>query len=185
MRLRSLLQRPLPDDELDENTRMLAVPPEERDRLDVSLLVATLGCEYLALDVGFARRVLPPRRLHRVPHRTSKLFAGLCNVQGELLPVVRLDMLLGITDAGVALSPQLPPHARMVMVGEGPSAWVLPVDRVDGIRRFDSSTFIAPPSAVSRALDGVTDALVPLNGSYFAARLHPERLAAALGRCMS
>lgn len=184
LRLRTLLQRPLPDDELAANTRMVATPLEERDQLDASLLIVNLGQERLALDVGFARRVVPMRTVHRVPHRTNELFAGLCNIQGELLPVARLDKLLGIVVTDRAgHSPSA--HQRMVVVGEASAAWAVIVDRVEGIRRFDSSTFIAPPATVARALDGVTDALVPLDASNHAARLQPAKLAAALGRCLT
>jgi chemotaxis-related protein WspD len=181
VRLRTLLQRPLPADELLENTRAVATPPEARDRLDASLLIVTLGDERLALNVSFTRRVVPVRPIHRVPHRTNELFAGICSVQGELLPVVRLDRLLGIVRHGdVKASEQ-----RMVVVGAESNAWAFIVDGVEGIRRFDSSTFIPPPSTVSRAMDGATDALVPLDGSTFAARLEPDKLLRALGGCVS
>lgn len=184
MRLRVLLQRPLPPEELVENTRMVGAPAEERDRLNATLLVASLGSERLAIDVRFARRVLPPRTIHRVPHRSSDLFAGICNVQGELLPVARLERVLAIGDAGDGAAAD-PSERRMVVLGDATAAWVVTMDRIEGIRRFDAATFVAPPATVARALDGVTDALVPLEQGAFAARLDPTKLARALARCLS
>lgn len=182
LRLRTLLQRPLPPEELVENTRMVGAPAEERDRLNATLLIGTLGNERLAIDVRFARRVMPTRTIHRVPHRSSELFAGICNVQGELLPVARLERVLAIAATEILANPA---DRRMVVLGDSTTAWVVTMDRIDGIRRFDSSTFMAPPATVSRALDGVTDALVPLEGDAFAARLDPTKLARALARCLS
>lgn len=183
VRLRTLLQRPLPDEELAENTRMVATPPEERARLDASLLIVALGAERLAIDIAIARRVVPLRAVHSVPHRTNELFAGLCNVGGELLPVVGLNKLLGIDEAG---APREGAARRMLVIGGHADAWVVVVDAVEGIRRFDSTLFRAPPATVRRALDGVTDALVPLDDSgRFAARLDPAKLAAALKRCLA
>lgn len=187
LRLRTLLQRPLPPDELTENTRMVGAPAEERDRLDATLLIASLGDERLAIDVRFARRVLPTRTIHRVPHRSTALFAGICNVQGELLPVARLDRVLAIErpDTANATDAAAIAERRMVVLGDAATAWVVTMDRIDGIRRFDSTTFLAPPATVARALDGVTDALVPLDDGRFAARLDPTKLARALARCLS
>jgi chemotaxis-related protein WspD len=181
LRLHTLLQRPLPPEELAENTRAIAAPAEERDRLNTTLLIARLGAERLAIDVRFARRVVPLRKTHGVPHRTNDLFAGICSVHGEVLPVARLDRLLGITPTSDTDNPR----RRMVVVGDAHAAWVVIVDRVDGIRRFDASTFCPPPATVSRALDGVTDALVPLEGGPFAARLDPEKLGRALARSLA
>lgn len=180
VRLRTLLSRPIAEEELLHNTRMVATPPEERDRLDASLLLLRLGGERLAIDVAFARRVVPVRVVHRVPHRSNDLFAGLCSVQGELIPVIRLDRMLGL---GAADAPSA--ARRMVVVGEAAGAWAFDVDAVDGIRRFDSAAFIAPPSTVLRAIDGVTDAMVPLGDGTYAARLQPARLVASFARCLA
>jgi chemotaxis-related protein WspD len=180
-RLRMLLQRPIPSEDLAENTRMVAALPDQRDRLSTSLLLVMLGDERLALDVAFARRVVSMRIVHRVPHRSGDVLQGIANVNGELLPVARLDRLLGIVE-GHRVDAAL---RRMVVVGERERPWIVAVDRVDGIVRFDASTFLAPPPTVSRALDGVTDALIRLEEGTLAARLDSGKLTRGLERCFA
>ncbi len=180
-RLRTLLSRPIPSEDLAENTRMVAALPDQRDRLSTSLLLVMLGDERLALDVAFARRVMTMRIVHHVPHRSGDVLQGIANVNGELLPVARLDRLLGLAE-GHRLDPS---QRRMVVLGERDRPWVVAVDRVDGIVRFDGSTFLAPPPTVSRALDGVTDALIRLDDGTLAARLDSSKLTRGLERCFA
>ncbi len=189
-RLRALLQRPLPPEEIEENTRLVGAETPERDRLDASLLVVAVCDEWFAIEVSIALRVVPPAVIHRVPHRTDPRFLGLASVQAELLPVVSLERVLGLerrSDRPSTAAP-IPSGAtgrRMVVLGDAHQAWVVPVDCVEGIRRFDSSSFIAPPATVGHASDGVTDALVPLGDGRLAARLEPTRLCAAFARSLA
>jgi chemotaxis-related protein WspD len=181
-RLRALLQRPLPPEEIEENTRIVSAETLEGDRLDASLLVVAVCSEWFAIDVSIALRVVPLAPIHRVPHRTDPRFLGLASVQADLLPVVSLERILGLerTDGAPPAS-----ERRMVVLGDGVGGWVVPVDCVEGIRRFDSSTFVPPPATVGQASDGVTDALVPIGAGRFAARLDPTRLCAAFARSLA
>jgi chemotaxis-related protein WspD len=194
-RLRALLQRPLPPEEIDENTRIVSAAVMERDRLDASLLIVAVCGEWFAVDLSIALRVVSHAPIHRVPHRTDRRFLGLASVQAELLPVVSLERVLGLerrqgTSKGDQNGPSGDDAAsisarRMVVVGDALGAWVMPVDCVEGIRRFDSSTFIAPPATVGHASDGVTDALVPIGDGRLAARLDSTRLCAAFARSLA
>ncbi|MDZ4755913.1 MAG: chemotaxis protein CheW [Phycisphaerae bacterium] len=181
-RLRTLLQRPISNEDLAENTRMVAAVPQDNDRFSTSLLLFAIGDERLAVDVAFAGRVVTTRPVHSIPHRSNDVFAGICNVNGELLPVARLDRLLGIpvaSSVGVAAG-----ERRLVVIGGADAHWAVTVDRVHGIHRFDATTFLAPPSTVARALDGITRELVPLDDGALAARLNVTRLASALERAL-
>ncbi|MDZ4828757.1 MAG: chemotaxis protein CheW [Phycisphaerae bacterium] len=178
-RLRSLLARPIPPEELDENTRSVAAPAGRRQRFARPILVVQLGPELLGLDVGLARRVVRVAKTHRIPHRTHDAFGGIANVGGELVLVARLDRLLGLDHAGDESA------RRMVVLGDERRPWVVVVDRVEGVRRFDAEQFLTAPATVARALDGMTEALAPLDDNAFVSILDSSRLARGLERCLS
>jgi chemotaxis signal transduction protein len=188
-RMRTLLQRPISQEDLVENTLAVAASADVADRITTTLLVAVLGSERLAFGAAIVRRIVHPRRIHRIPHRTADAFAGLCSVLGELLPVARLDRLLGITagapDRNDAGRGEASDRRRMIVLDAGEGPWVVAVDRVEGVRRVEPSTFLAPPPTVRRALDGIADAIVPLEHGVLAARLDPQRLAKALERILA
>jgi chemotaxis-related protein WspD len=178
-RVRSLLARPLPEAELDENTRIVAAPPPAEVRATATLLVFTLCGESLAFDTRFAARVVPVRTVRRLPHRSGDVLAGFANVGGELVLVARLERMLGLAD-----DPVEGPARRMVIVGGDGQRWAFAVDRVDGVRRCDESTFLPPPTTVARAVDGCTIALVPEAGGRPIALLDAGRVASGLERSL-
>jgi chemotaxis-related protein WspD len=188
-RMRTLLQRPISQEDLVENTLAVAASPDAADRVTTTILVAVLGTERLAFDALVVRRVVRPRRIHRIPHRTADAFGGLCSVLGELLPVAKLDRLLGITAGSQPANDSgrgdVSDRRRMIVLDAGDGPWVVEVDRAEGVRRVEPSTFLAPPPTVRRALDGIADAIVPLEHGVLAARLDPQRLAKALERILA
>lgn len=178
-RVRSLLSRPLPASELDENTRAIAAPPPAAVGDTATLLVFTLCGERLAFDTRFACRVVPVRAVRRIPHRSGDVLAGFANVGGELMLVARLERMLGLSgEAGEG------PARRMVTVGGEGQRWAFAVDRVEGVRRFDEATFLPPPTTVARALDGCTIALVPDGDGPPISRLDVGRIASGLERSL-
>jgi chemotaxis signal transduction protein len=178
-RVRSLLARPLPESELDENTRAVAAAPPAASRATATFLCFSLCGESLAFDTRFAARVVPVRTVRRIPHRGGEVLAGLANVGGELLPVARLERMLGLVG-----EPVEGPARRMIMVGGEGSRWAFAVDRVDGVRRFDEATFLPPPSTVARAVDGCTIALLPGPDGRSIALLDAGRIASGLERSL-
>lgn len=178
-RVRTLLARPLPDAELDENTRLVAAAPPAAVRAMATLLVLTLCGERLAFDTRLAARVVPVRTVRRIPHRSGEVFAGFANVGGELLLVARLERMLGL-----AGEPEGGPSRRMITVGGEGKRWAFTVDRVEGVRRFDEATFLPPPTTVARAVDGCTVALVPDADGRRIAVLDAGRIASGLERSL-
>lgn len=178
-RVRSLLARPLPEVELDENTRTVAAMPPAAVRATATLIVFGLCGETLGFDTRFAARVLPVRTVRRVPHRSGDVLAGLANVGGELLLVARLERMLGLEGP-----PADGPARRMITVGGEGKRWAFAVDRVDGVRRFDETTFLPPPTTVARAIDGCTVALVPDGDGGRIALLDAGRIASGLERSL-
>lgn len=154
-RLRSLLDRPISSDELERQTRDAALPLAREGGGTTGLVVFRIGSERLGIDVQVCRRVVPIAPVHRIPHRSNDVLAGLCAVDGELLLAARLDRLLGLEREARGVG-------RMLILSESRGSWALPVDEVEGVRRFESASFRGPPATVARSVDGLTKALIDL-----------------------
>ncbi|MBL9150767.1 MAG: chemotaxis protein CheW [Phycisphaerae bacterium] len=180
-RLRALLARPISEAELDENTAVVATSPRRREATARALLVVRLGGERLGFDVRFARRVVSVAQPHRVPHRDHNGFAGIANVDGELVLAVRLERLFDLerSNAETALR-------RHVVLGDEGQGWAIEVDRVEGVRRFEASRLLTPPATVGRALESMTEALADTgDGEPLVSVLATDRVRRALERCIA
>lgn len=148
-RMRRLLDRPLSQRDLEENTRLVAHAVDASRGTDQgvsSILVFRIGAERFALDAEATHRVVPISPVRRVPHRSNETFAGVANIGGELLLVARLGAALG-------LSVQEKPSHFIVIGGVG-ARWAFPVDVVEGVRRVRRAELLAPPATVRHAIDG-------------------------------
>ncbi len=179
-RLRRLLDRPLPPDQLAESTRIVAQPAVVEERNVASVLVVRVGSERMAIELGVTRRVVGVAKVHRVPHRESPVFAGIAAIDGELLLVARVERLFGIE-----LDTQSGPDRRMLVIGDAGRSWALTVDAVEGLRRVPEACFLPPPPTVARAIDGVTHALLPIDEGPLVALLDGDRLLRSLERSMA
>jgi len=175
--IRALLDRPIAPGDLDANTAAVAAPLAAAPLRSRSLVRFRLSGEPFAFDTRAAARVVPPRAVHRVPHRGDERFAGIANVGGELLLVARLDRVLGL-----AAPPAGGAGRRLVVFGGEGRRWAFEVDAVDGVERHDEAEFLAPPATVARAADTCTVALLPLADGTRLAVLDHERIARALER---
>lgn len=153
-RMRMLLDRPLPREEIDENTALVAARVESRTVRLRSVLVFAIGGELLALEADDTHRVIPCGAIRRVPHRTNNVFLGLANVAGELTPVAALDAALGVAGGGE------PTH--FIVIGDAKSRWAFGAERLGGVRRVDEQRVVAAPTTVRHAADGCTKYLAPI-----------------------
>lgn len=179
-RMRALLDRPLPRDELARNTGLVAAPGEAKSGRMRSVLVFRLGGERLALDADATHRVVPVSPVRRVPHRTNAVFAGLANVAGELTPVAAIGAALGVPAGG--------PQSHFIVIGDAGARWAFAADRVEGVRRIDEKRVVAAPTTVRHAADGCTRCLVPVaDGSdeQLVAVLDAGKLAALFARSLA
>lgn len=145
-RMRALLDRPLPSDELRENTELVARRVDALAVRSRSILVFAVGPERLAIDAGAAHRVVPATPVRRMPHRSNAVFLGIANVGGELTLVARISAALGI-DAGAR-------QTHFIVVGDAGARWAFGVDAVEGVRRVPEDAFLAPPTTLRHAADG-------------------------------
>lgn len=149
---RSLLDRPPPDDYLDEWKPILAQAKKDETGDTISALVFRLGREWAALRSAFLEEILPMRTVHSIPHRTSAVLLGLVNVRGELLLCASMSEILRLEpeeahkqQAGAAV------FGRMVVAARSGDRWVFPVDEVDQIHRFPASELEAVPATMVKS----------------------------------
>ncbi|MEO8602273.1 MAG: chemotaxis protein CheW [bacterium] len=139
---RLALERPAPDDYLEQwAERVVAASSDEPGEV-LSSLVFRLGETHLALPtVAFIEAVeLPP--VHAVPHRRNDVLLGLANVRGELELCVSLSALLAVArDAGATRRP------RLVVIEQDGERWAFPVDDILGVHRIAQAALTAPGDA--------------------------------------
>lgn len=178
-RLRTLLDRPIPADELAEQTRLVSEPAERAMEQPTSLLFMRLGRERLAVPAAAVSRVARLTATRRIPHRQAPVVAGLCAVDGRLVLAAHLDRLLGLADA-----PADVPGARFVVLEDGRGPWAVRVDEVEGVRTEDAASFVEPPPTLGRNIDHFTRAILPLQDGAVAV-LDEEAILSALARSLS
>ena len=167
---RSLLERDVPVDYLNEWTAILAEvqvqsPSAIGDQAAVrigraadtfSAIVFRLSNELFALPVGVLQEVTHPSAIHTLPHRSNDLFLGLVNIRGEILPCASLSHLLGLE---TVKPPSSDRNCRMLVVGKN-GKWVFPVDEVHRIYRFHINEFKATPVVISRSQETYSQGVI-------------------------
>lgn len=170
---RSLLERVVPVDYLNEWTAVLAQPQAQlsgtiseqaafrigRTADTFSAIIFRLSDELFALPVRVLQEVTHPCVIHTLPHRSNNLFLGLVNIRGEILLCASLGDLLGLESVTKPLDSGIKEHRRMLVVGSG-GKWVFPVDEVHRIYRFHLNEFKATPVVVSKATETYTQGVI-------------------------
>src|ERR1039458_5795110 len=107
---RSFFDRRAPEGYLADWSRWLAdsaggARGDEAEREDdhvlshgeaVSVLIFRLGEEWMAFRSQIIAEVTLPRLVHRVPHRSNSILAGLVNLRGQVQLCISLHGLLGV-----------------------------------------------------------------------------------------
>jgi chemotaxis-related protein WspD len=146
---KSLFERPMPEEWREEWTGSLAEAKETEAPGAFVTVVFRIGGEWLALGASCILRIMNPRPIHTIPFRTGKVFLGLANVDGELIPCVSLPCLMGlseseaVTEAGV--------YRRMIMVAQNGERFAFTADEVLEVRRMSPEEVRETPSTVSRS----------------------------------
>ncbi|HTB63262.1 MAG TPA: chemotaxis protein CheW [Opitutales bacterium] len=129
---RSFFDRDAPEDYLREWAGVLAqasAPHEET----VSALVFRLGPQWLALPAAGVVSVSELRPVHRLPHRSGKIFSGLVNIAGELQLAFNLHALLELpVEAPLHLSLSAQIYPRLVLCRREQAAFAFLADEVYG-----------------------------------------------------
>ena len=150
--------RPAPAGYLESWQEILEQPEATLDADTRSVLIFRLGTEWLALPTAVLVEVTPQRQLHRLPHRSGPLLAGIVNIRGQLQLCVRLEGLLGL-DAPVTEPPAAVPAARLLVIERASARWAFRVDDVAGVHRVPGRSLRNVPATVSGAAMRATVAL--------------------------
>jgi len=147
---RGFFNRRAPEGYLADWSELLGRHIEIGSADDSALLVFRLGGEWLALALSVVAEVTAPRPLHRVPHRTNRVFAGLVSLRGQLQLCVSLHGLLGVTPTDPAIDPS--PNPRMIVIRRDAEVWAFPADEVSGVLRIATNRLQKVPSTLANPL---------------------------------
>ena len=97
--------------------------------------------------------------MHRIPHRSNSVLAGIVNLQGQVQLCVSLHGLLGVTAAPASSS-------RLVVLRDADRAetWAFAADEVVGVRRVPRSQWRSVPSTLINPAVGFSQAVLSWNG---------------------
>ena len=144
---RAFFDRKAPEGYLAEWSELLGRPAEGGSIDDMALLVFRLGSEWLALALSVVSEVTMLRPVHRVPHRTNRVFSGLVSLRGQLQLCVSLHGLLDVDPPDASLDPSSNP--RLVVIRQNSEIWAFPADEVVGVRRVARDRLQKAPSTLS------------------------------------
>ncbi len=145
---RSLLERDLPEEYMEEWTSILACKKSDELIGTLSMLLFRIEKEWLALPSLLFAEVVEPAKIHSLPHRPNPVLQGLVNVHGEVQLCVSLRALLGIENSQTDTNPLN--HRRMLVMGKANERWVFSVDEIHGIHRLHPSRIQPPPISAQK-----------------------------------
>jgi chemotaxis-related protein WspD len=145
---RDFFDRSAPPGYLSEWTDLLAREETVSEGEQTSVVLFRLDREWLALDTSVVAEVTAVRPVHRIPHRSNDVLAGLVNLRGQLYLCASLGGLLGIEPSGSSNgSPAA--VARMVVIRKAHEAWVFQADEVLGVRHWPTDQLAGVPSTLA------------------------------------
>lgn len=152
---RRALDRPLPQDYVQEWTRVLAQPRSFKDKTHLSLIIFRLGDEWFSLPVNYLEHVEMSRSIHSIPHGGAQLIKGLVNVAGEVKACYSLGKLLGIDKSVLHESMQRTAvYQGVVVLKKGKSSFVFPVTEIRELTRISLDQLKAIPATVPLVASG-------------------------------
>jgi chemotaxis-related protein WspD len=155
---RQLLERPVPGRFVDEWTELLAQPTEHEDLDTFSVLVFRLVTDWMAIRTGSFHEAVQVRPVHSVPFRSGKIFLGLVNINGELLPCFSVVALMGMETVAPEEHHKTACE-RMVVVSTELGRMVFVVDEIDGIHHVPPEQVQKPPATFSKSQSAYTSGI--------------------------
>ena len=159
---RRLFDRAIPPEFSVEWTRLIAAAKETGQADLVSVLVFRLRGEWLALKTNCFRKATDIKPIHSVPLKSGRVFLGLVNIDGELLPCMSAAEAINLPEA--AADPGEPGHGRLFVVVRDGERFVFPVDEALGVRRVPAATVKPPPDTVAHAAAPIVAGVFELAG---------------------
>jgi chemotaxis-related protein WspD len=162
----AFFDRPQLSDYRSELTKLVAEPPRARQSASQPVVVFALGEELFALDTRRFVEVTGPRRVHKVAHRSNRVFSGLVSINGQLELCFSLANLLNVEkrNAAAAGAASAPDDARLVVIEDDKNRrWVFHADRVLGVERMPEAAFGEPPATVAQDTAGHVGSVIVWN----------------------
>lgn len=163
----NLLDRPVNPAALSAAAALAAQPAQLHSSATLGVLLFKLDEETLAVPARMLRRITPHARPSAIPHRSSGLLRGLCNIRGELVLCADLRHMLGMPprkeadESAAAASDQ----RRMVVIGPADASWVFEVDAILGVERIDPAALRTPPLTVEHAIGAFVTGLTEIDST--------------------
>ena len=150
---------------LEERARTMAAPISEPARQSdlMEVLAFSSAGERYAIEVRYVHSVTPLAGVTMIPG-ASRVFSGVANMRGEIIPIIRLAELLGLAGRVAAAVPW------MLVLGEGQPDIAIAIGQEVETRTLNLDEIIgseaAEEAAMARLRKGVTkDALIILDGA--------------------
>ena len=144
---RFFFHRAAPEGYLEEWAGLLARPVTHGSVEQAGMLVFRLGIEWLAISLTVAVEVTSLRPVHRVPHRSNAVFAGLINLRGQLHPCVSLHGLLKVDPIDPTTNPEIAP--RLILIHKDSETWAFAADEVAGVQQIAQPQMLPVPSTLA------------------------------------
>ena len=133
----------------------------DRSRRGTQLVTFRLGAEYYGIHVSKVREILRPLELFPVPGMGREI-EGVINLRGEIIPVAKLHLLLGIEPAAAGGSPS---KRRMVILEASRGSFGFFVDEVLEVTRIQAEEVQASPELAKReGRPDVVNGIVKISG---------------------
>jgi chemotaxis-related protein WspD len=164
-----LLDRPSPDDYIEEWTTRIAMPKARQQAATDSIFIVRIAAEWFGLASRFVDELGGIGRIHRIPHRRSGTLLGVVNVRGQLVVCVSLLEALHLAHDSSS-------YKNLVVLKDGQLRLGIAVHEVFGIHRYPSGDIqrIASTQSERRYTSGI----VVANNTQVACLDTPSLLAA-------
>lgn len=149
---RRLLERKPDAAYLTHWSNFLAKSKKEVEKKSVSVIVFRLYNEWLAISTSFFCEVISPKQVHRIPHRSNAVLAGVVNYGGVLALCVNMHSFLSISHEKEGVPTKTHDHyPRMVSIKKESEQWIFGVDEVEGVFHLDSHHLQTPPATLAKS----------------------------------
>jgi chemotaxis-related protein WspD len=151
----SLLDRDPPVEYSAAATAHFAKPRLAEQRSTESVVIFSLGLEWMALPVSAVAEIARTRQIHSLPQRRGHI-EGVVNVHGELVVCVSLGRMLGLEPAPTDHKSQPNGLSRILVIQREDVRAVCPVDEVHGIHQFHPQQLQDVPATVAKSASTFT-----------------------------
>jgi chemotaxis-related protein WspD len=146
---RSLFDRPMPQGETELWARLLAeekhVAPSGRS----SVIVFKLRQEWLGLPTRCFEEIMDVLPVRRVPGRSNRVFRGLVNYGGELVPCMSTAAQLGLDGSKNSGENMLSLERMASLRNESGERFVIRIDEIMGVVLYQPESLREPPATLN------------------------------------